>query len=339
MNSTITATLVFKGQSMNYGEASNNFLVLKKFNRGDGTQETTMSRQAIRHSTVTQGEKMFGWKLQNVDKSKGTVQFIEGSSIKDSIEMDLFGYMMTKRKDATKQNNINEGADTKSTPMMTEKKDETKQNNIPKGADTRSAPIRISFATSLEPYKNDVEFLSNKGFADRVDENANIVNIEQHMSFYTYTITIDLARIGEDKEIKIDKKIRLERLSQFLDVIKTLSRDIRGRTENLSPLFVIGGMYKTPNPVFLGRMQLFSVRNKFAIDLEPLKSAMEISILGNSIKEETFCGIINGIFANEKEIKEVFSEKLMSVNAFFEKMKDNIKKYYGLCEPNDEPKT
>lgn len=315
MNSTITATLVFKGQSMNYGEASNNFLVLKKFNRGDGTQETTMSRQAIRHSTVTQGEKMFGWKLQNVDKSKGTIQFIEGSSIEDSIEMDLFGYMMTKRKDATKQ------------------------NNIPKGADTRSAPIRISFATSLEPYKNDVEFLSNKGFADRVDENANIVNIEQHMSFYTYTITIDLARIGEDKKIELDKKIRLERLSQFLDVIKTLSRDIRGRTENLSPLFVIGGMYKTPNPVFLGRMQLFSVRNKFAIDLGPLKSAMEISILGNSIKEETFCGIINGIFANEKEIKEVFSEKLMSVNAFFEKMKDNIKKYYGLCEPNDEPKT
>ncbi len=315
MNSTITVTIVFKAQSMNYGETSNNFLVLKKFNRGDGTQETTMSRQAIRYSIVTQGEKMFGWELQKVDKSKGTVQFKEESSITDSIEMDLFGYMMTK------------------------KKDETQENKIKKGADTRSAPIRISFATSLEPYKNDVEFLSNKGFADRVDDNANIVNIEQHMSFYTYTITIDLARIGEDKDKKLDKKIRLERLSQFLDVIKTLSRDIRGRTENLSPLFVIGGMYKTPNPVFLGRMQLFSVRNKFAIDLEPLKSAMEISILGNSIKEETFCGIINGIFANEKEIKEVFSEKLMSVNAFFEKMKDNIKKYYGLCEQNDEPKT
>jgi len=324
MNSTITVTIVFKAQSMNYGETSNNFLVLKKFNRGDGTQETTMSRQAIRYSIVTQGEKMFGWELQKVDKSKGTVQFKEESSIEDSIEMDLFGYMMTK------------------------KKDETQENKIKKGADTRSAPIRISFATSLEPYKNDVEFLSNKGFADRVDENANIVNIEQHMSFYTYTITIDLARIGEDKDKKLDKKIRLERLSQFLDVIKTLSRDIRGRTENLSPLFVIGGMYKTPNPVFLGRMQLFSVRNKFAIDLEPLKSAMEISILGNSIKKDTFCGIINGIFANEKEIKEVFNEKelkevsnekLMSVNDFFEKMKDNIKKYYGLCEQNDEPKT
>ena len=125
----ITVTIVFKAQSMNYGD-SNNFLVLKKFNRGDGTQETTMSRQAIRYSIVTQGEKMFGWELQKVDKSKGTVQFKEESSIQILLKW-IFGYMMTKK--------------------MRHRKIKSK------GADTRSVQ-RDKFCNLLEPYKMMLNF-------------------------------------------------------------------------------------------------------------------------------------------------------------------------------------
>jgi len=41
-------------------------------------------------------------------------------------------------------------------------------------------------------------------------------------------------------------------------------------------------------------------------------------------------GIVNGIFANEPEIKDLFGEKAMTVNEFFESMKKEIKEYYGV---------
>lgn len=41
---------------------------------------------------------MYNWNLQVVDKSKGTVQFRDDLTIKDSVEMDLFGYMKTVKK-------------------------------------------------------------------------------------------------------------------------------------------------------------------------------------------------------------------------------------------------
>ncbi len=42
---------------------------------------------------------MFNWNLQVVDKEKGTIQFKDNISIRESEEMDLFGYMKTNKKD------------------------------------------------------------------------------------------------------------------------------------------------------------------------------------------------------------------------------------------------
>ena len=47
-----------------------------------------------------------------------------------------------------------------------------------------------------------MDFLNNKGLADRINEFPNLANIEQHLSFYTYTITIDLEKIGIDNANK-----------------------------------------------------------------------------------------------------------------------------------------
>ena len=41
---------------------------------------------------------MFGWNLEVVDKSKGTVQFKDDLTIEDSEEMDYLGYMKTAKK-------------------------------------------------------------------------------------------------------------------------------------------------------------------------------------------------------------------------------------------------
>lgn len=297
MSKTATMSIIFQAQSLNYGEGIGNISELKKLTRGNGLQYTVASRQCLRYDIVRLGALIYNWNLQVVDKSKGTVQFREDLTIKDSVEMDLFGYMKTKEGE---------------------------------GGSNRSAAVRISFATSLEPYKNDMEFLSNKGLADRIGEDANIANVEQHLSYYTYTVTIDLNKVGVDGEIVLDNQTRFQRVSQLLDIIKILNREIRGRQENLSPLFVIGGMYDFPNPVFLGRIKLSVVKDSFAIDLEPIKSAMEICVFDKSVKDSTRVGIVNGIFANEPEIKDLFGEKAMTVNEFFESMKKEIKEYYGV---------
>ena len=210
----LSITMIFKGQSLNYGEGIGNISELKKLTRGDGSVYTFASRQAIRYDIVRLGNKMFDWNLQVVNKEKGTIQFDDKLTIKDSEEMDLFGYMKT-----------------------------TKNN----GSNIRSAAVRLSNAISLEDYKSDMEFLNNKGLADRIEEFPNLANIEQHLSYYTYTITIDLEKIGKDGEIELSNEEKAKRINQLLDIVKILNREIRGREENLSPVFVIGGMYDINN--------------------------------------------------------------------------------------------
>lgn len=86
----LSVTMIFKAQSLNYGEGIGNISELKKLSRGDGSTYTFASRQAIRYDIARLGNKMFGWNLEVVDKAKGTVQFKEELTIKDSEEMDLF---------------------------------------------------------------------------------------------------------------------------------------------------------------------------------------------------------------------------------------------------------
>ena len=86
----LSITMIFKAQSLNYGEGIGNISELKKLSRGDGSTYTFASRQAIRYDISRLGNKMFGWNLEVVDKSKGTVQFKEDLTIEDSEEMDLF---------------------------------------------------------------------------------------------------------------------------------------------------------------------------------------------------------------------------------------------------------
>lgn len=291
----LSITMIFKGQSLNYGEGIGNISELKKLTRGDGSVYTFASRQALRYDIVRLGNKMFNWNLEVVDKSKGTVQFKEGLTIKDSEEMDLFGYMRTAKAD---------------------------------GSNIRSAAVRLSNAISLEDYKSDMDFLNNKGLADRIPDFPNLANIEQHLSFYTYTITIDLEKIGVDNDIELDNSEKCKRVTQLLDIVKILNREIRGREENLSPVFVIGGIYDINSPFFLGRIELEGNKGKFNINTNILKDTSKLSIGENSIYEDTNVGFIKDIFNNENEIDEIFAGKTMGIEEFFKELKQKVDKYY-----------
>lgn len=296
----LTLSIIFKAQSLNYGEGIGNISELKKLSRGNGNVYTFASRQAIRYDIARLGKELFGWNLEVVDKSKGTVQFKDDLSIKDSEEMDLFGYMKTSKKSDNKDG----------------------------GSDIRSAAVRLSHAISLEDYKSDMEFLNNKGLADRINEFPNLANIEQHLSYYTYTVTIDLDKIGKDGTIELDKEQKIKRVNELLEIIKVLNREIRGRQENLSPVFIIGGIYKINTPFFLGRIKLDSRNGKFSIDTEMLKDVISLKLGNESIKEDTKIGLVKDIFCNEDEIADVFEGKTSNIQDFFENLENEINEYY-----------
>ena len=277
----LSITMIFKAQSLNYGEGIGNISELKKLSRGDGSVYTFASRQALRYDIARLGNKLYNWNLEVVDKSKGTVQFKENLSIEDSQEMDLFGYMKTSKKTDEELG----------------------------GSNIRSAAVRLSNAISLENYKADMDFLNNKGLADRIGQFPNLANIEQHFSYYTYTVTIDLEKIGIDGKVEISNEEKANRVIQLLEILKILNREIRGREENLSPLFIIGGMYSINSPFFLGRVNITGKNGKFTINTKLIEDTMSLKLGEQEIKEDTNLGIVNGEFENEEEIKRIIHRK------------------------------
>ncbi|EAG4877838.1 type I-B CRISPR-associated protein Cas7/Cst2/DevR, partial [Listeria monocytogenes] len=216
-NKGLAMTIIFQAESANYGESLGNISSLKKISRNNGDQYTYISRQAIRYNLMDQiGEKEAPVKAEGGGDKK-VIQFLSEATITDFPELDFFGYLKTEKGS---------------------------------GGQKRSAKVRLSNAISLETFKGDLDFLTNKGQADKLNENMNIAQAEIHKSYYRYTITIDLDQIGIDGEIALDNKEKARRVKKLMDTVAFLYRDIRGRREDLKPLFVIGGVYDVKNPVF-----------------------------------------------------------------------------------------
>lgn len=294
MGKTISLSTVVEASPLNYGEGFGNVSEMKKLSRGDGNTYPFASRQSIRYDIVRLGNEWFGWNLDTVSKTKGTVQFKDDVTIADSVEMDLFGYLKTGKKSLK-----------------------------------RAAVARLSHAIALESYTGDFEFLTNMGLAERIDDTANLANIENHLSYYTYTITIDLSHIGIDQNdsLELSNDEKYERVAQLLDIIKLLSRNIRGRQENLTPKFIIGGLYPVANPFFLGNIKM----NAKALELAPLKDTMALTFAEQSISKCTQIGLTQGTFSNEADVVEQFAGQVHTVEQFFQQLSKEVAHYYGVA--------
>ncbi|WP_314714886.1 type I-B CRISPR-associated protein Cas7/Cst2/DevR [Leptotrichia wadei] len=291
----LTFTAIFLAESANYGEGIGNVATLKKISRNRGEQYTYISRQAIRYNIVEQlGENKANVKAEGSGDKK-VVQFSAETTIKDYPELDFFGYMKTIKGDNSKN---------------------------------RSAIVRLSNAVSLETFKGDLEFLTNKGLVDRIDRNEkvfpNIAQAEIHKSYYKYTVTIDLDKIGIDEldGIEIENEEKARRVNKLLDTISLLYRDIRGRREDLKPLFIIGGVYDIKNPFF---ENVVDVRNN-KILVEKLTSGIY-----DFIENDTAVGIVKEQFENDTEIETELAKrniKVLNVPEFFKQLKNKIDEYY-----------
>lgn len=283
-NKGLTISIIFEAESANYGESVGNVASLKKLSRNKGEQYTYISRQAIRYNIVEQ----LNYPLANV-KAEGSgekkvIQFAKESTIEDYPELDFFGYLKTEKNTS---------------------------------GEKRSAKVRLSNAISLETFKGDLDFLTNKGLADRLKENMNIAQSEIHHSLYRYTVAIDLDQIGIDKDIEIKNSEKTERINSLLNTIEYLYRDIRGRRENLSPLFIIGGVYDVKNPVF---------QNVLDVEDNILKVEELLEVISPIIKEDTKVGLVKGVFENDNEIIEKLNP--LTINNFFEYLKGKVREYY-----------
>lgn len=283
-NKGLTLTIIFQAESANYGESVGNVASLKKMSRGQGDQYTYISRQALRYNIVEQlGEDMAPVKAEGGGEKK-VVQFSEEATIDKYPEIDFFGYLKTGS-----------------------------------GVKKRTAKVRLSNAISLETFKGDMDFLTNKGQADKIKENMNIAQAEIHRSYYRYTVTADLEQIGEDEVygISLDKLERARRVKRLLDTIAFLYRDIRGRREDLKPLFAIGGVYDIKNPVF---QNVVRVKDN-CIDVSEIQG-----VLYDNIKEDTYCGVVDKSFDNTRELKEQLHA--LSMPEFFSTIKQKVEAYY-----------
>ena len=285
----LIVSMIFEAESANYGEGIGNVASLKKTARGNGDQYTYISRQALRFNIVEQLNEPTATVKAEGSGDKKVIQFTPDATIKDYPEIDFFGYMKTKKGE---------------------------------GSATRSAKVRLSNAVSLETFKGDLDFLTNKGLADRLNENMNIAQSEIHRSYYRYTITADLDQIGIDEgdNVSIENVEKARRINKLLDTVSLLYRDIRGRREDLKPLFAIGGVYDVKNPVFQNALEVKENR--------VLVSTIE-GVLFDFIKKDTFCGLIEGKFNNDKEIKEKLDA--VSMPEFFNNLKRKVSEYYEGC--------
>jgi CRISPR-associated protein Cst2 len=297
----LTLTVIFEASSLNYGETVGNISELKKLTR-DGEVYTYMSRQALRYEVFRKLRELYNVDADKevpLSDEKGTIQFKPTANIKDYVEVDLFGYMKTDKG---------------------------------KGSLTRSAVVRFSPAISLSPMAFDVEFGANHDFAKRAKTDANPFQFEVHSSLYTYTVAIDLDRVGVDPNdgLELDGTEKARRVNMVLDALKILDREIKGRTENLSPLFVIGGLYPVKNPFFLGRINVKYDRNqrKYRLNAKEIESVLGLKLNGNSVKDYTSCGLVEGFWANEDYIIQNLNGK--TISDFFEELKSKVNQHYNV---------
>jgi CRISPR-associated protein Cst2 len=327
MKGMLTLTIITqRATSLNYGENIGNVSILKKLSLGDHSQITYVSDKALKYDIRRKGKEEKGWRLLDekvkelIEKSKDgkklNVDKFAKELIQEYQEFDLFGGLLTNLK----------GADGK--------KLELSYGDSVK----RTAPVKVTYAFSISKFQGDMDFMNNIEAYNRYirhieQKDAQVITqSEQHTAHYYYAIAVDLDRIGvweaeNGTEDVIPAEEKAKRVKDLLDIIRTLSRQIRGRYENLSPIFVIGGIYKVKNPFFMGCISAKETEDgKLLLDINRLLDCK--GIIPEKERDNTLCGLLSGFFANEQEIREKLNCK--SVREVFEELKNRVGEIYGV---------
>lgn len=155
---------------------------------------------------------------------------------------------------------------------------------------------------------------------------SNPVSLEEvkdgsNMSYYGYSISIDLHRVGIDNNynMEVGNMEKADRLIDLIHTIKNLYIDTGKGKKYLRPLFVIGGLYGFDDGIFHGNLSIED--NK--INLEKIRQALA----GENIGANTYCGLEKGIFTNEDEIIGGLGAR--SIAGYFDIIQGKVMDYYN----------
>lgn len=202
----------------------------------------------------------------------------------------------------------------------------------------RKSPLRIIPLMALNPYRNTTNLITNRGLfdlnfgrkyfkevkqkngnketttlnemnSDEVKTTQAFVTEEVHGDYYSYTITLELNRIGrieykdeDSKKLDMDKfeyKDETQRKKMIIDILKALKelgRDIKHQNPLLRPLAVAGGIFESTRPYFWDRMKLLKNGNLNV-------KALENVLTDYNLNQRGFCVI--GIDGDEFIIDDI----------------------------------
>lgn len=318
---TITV-ITSKASSLNYGETIGNVSVLKKLSRGDSSQLTFVSDKALKYEIRRKGKEEKGWKLLD----EKLTEYIEGNLKGSELDVDAFGEALVKDYH---EFDLLGGLFTN---LKTDKKVKLSYGDSIK----RTCPVKVTYAFSVSKFSGDLNFLNNIDAYNRYIKHVEdkpeqaIANSEEHQSHYIYTLTIDLDRVGVwEKEDGSQKEVLSEeetakRVLDLLDIVMTLSRQIKGRWENLSPVFVVGGVFSSKHPFFMEGVEAQEENGKLRLNVARLKECAELVPEQNKV----VVGVLSGTFVNESELRDAFN--LKTIKGAFEELKRQVREHYGV---------
>ena len=196
----------------------------------------------------------------------------------------------------------------------------------------RNSSFYLTDAISCDSFINETRFHNNLYMASNFAK-ANGINLQEKAkdtglmpyqyeydkSLKVYSMTIDLEMIGKDENFSEEASAqeKSERVITLLDAVKNLSLVVRGNLDNAEPLFVVGGLSERKTHYF---------ENVVRVQKEEIYITEDLK---DKIAEGFSVGLLQtAIFKNEMEIMTEL--KPISVSAFFEKLKGEVKEYYGV---------
>ncbi len=156
----------------------------------------------------------------------------------------------------------------------------------------RSQPVRFSNGYSISEFVYDMNLLNDIDAYNRYiqytagQKKQSLVYPEEHLSYYTYTLTIDLDKVGaSEKEehgrivfepVIDDPVVRAKRVTDILEIVLLyLNRKIKGRDERLTPIFLIGGVYDVKHPFFANAIAFSEQNQKLHFNADDIKKIFD----------------------------------------------------------------
>lgn len=283
--SGVTLTVVTESPiALSNDQGFGNYTPIKKYFYKDGIHATT-SVATFTYELRKCLFENFGWKLNDLTIKKGNSFFNNVEELSDkNLEADVFGFL------------------------------------LPDQRVSKTSPLRVIPFISVNTFKNDTQLITNRGFfnlsleRNRFDGNGvelevkdvpttqALANEEVFGDYYSYTLTIELDRLGvcevqknkdgqyaylAPEERKFMKpELRVQAVQDILNALTILTRDIKHQRVFLKPLAVFGGAFEQVVPYFWDAIQFENTNEEQApkLSLEAVTAVEQAYHLDHVIK-------------------------------------------------------